>query len=157
MVACVRDPIDRWGGGQAPIHQVKSTNCTPPTPRDHVGQKRRKYAHDQVRGWGGRRNIYPRPRQVKSRHVTTPISPTCEAALQKILTNQSKHMYLLTRLSASQTATWHVYFRIYHTYKSTLTISERGTWAAVEERKEPPARGTPHALDRLIRSRKVYS
>jgi hypothetical protein len=119
----------------------------------HVGQERRAYVHDQVGGWG--RKIYPR--QVKSCHVTTPISPTCAAALQKILTKQSKHMYLLTTLSASQTATWHVYFRIYHTCKSILTMSERGTWAAVEERKEPPARGTPHALDRLVRSRKVYS
>jgi hypothetical protein len=128
MVARVRDLINGWGGGQAPIHQVKSASCTPPTPRDHVDQKRHAYVHDQVGGWGGRRNIYSLPPQVKSCHVTTPISPTCVAAVQKILTKQSKHMYLLTELSASQTATWHVHFRIYHTYKSILTISERGTW-----------------------------
>jgi hypothetical protein len=73
MVAHVRDPIDGWGGGQAPIHKVKSASCTPPTPRDHVGKKRRAYMYDQVRGWGGRRKIYPRPRQVKPCHVTTPI------------------------------------------------------------------------------------
>ncbi len=35
-------------------------------------------------------------------------------------------MYLLTKLSASQTATWHVYFRIHHAYKSILTtVRER--------------------------------
>ncbi len=73
MVARVSDPIDGWGGGQAPMHQVKSTSCTPPIPRDHIGKKRRAYVHDQVGGWGGRRIIYPRPRQVKSCHVTTPI------------------------------------------------------------------------------------
>ena len=52
MVARVRDPIDGWGGGQAPMHQVKSASCTPPIPRDHVGEKRRAYVHDQVGGWG---------------------------------------------------------------------------------------------------------
>jgi hypothetical protein len=73
MIVRVCDPIDVWGGGQAPIHQVKSTSCMPPTLRDLVGQKRRAYMHDQVGGWGGRRKIYPRPCQVKSCHVTTPI------------------------------------------------------------------------------------
>jgi hypothetical protein len=73
MVVCVHDPVNGWGGGQAPIHQVKSASCTPPTPRDHIGQKRGAYVHDQVGGWEGRRNIYPRPRQVKSCLVTTPI------------------------------------------------------------------------------------
>ncbi len=52
MVARMRDPIDGWGGGQAPMHQVRSTSCTPPLPRDHVGKKRCAYVHDQVRGWG---------------------------------------------------------------------------------------------------------
>jgi hypothetical protein len=52
MVARVRDPIDGWGGGQAPIHQVKYTSCTPPTPHDHIGRKRRAYVNDQVGGWG---------------------------------------------------------------------------------------------------------
>lgn len=52
MVARVRDPIDGWGGGQAPMHQVKSLSCTPPLPRDHAGKKRRAYVHDQVGGWG---------------------------------------------------------------------------------------------------------
>ncbi len=89
---------------------------------DHVGQKRRVYVHDQAGGWGERRRIYPRPRQVKSCHVTTPIIAMCAAALQNILTKQSKHMYLLTKLSASQTAAWHGYFRIHHTYKSILII-----------------------------------
>ncbi len=32
-------------------------------------------------------------------------------------------MYLLTKLFASQTATWHVYFRIHHTYKSILNFN----------------------------------
>jgi hypothetical protein len=58
MVARVRDPIDGWGGGQAPIHQVKSTSCMPPTPRDHVGRKRHACVHDQVGGWGGEGGIY---------------------------------------------------------------------------------------------------
>jgi hypothetical protein len=44
MVARVRDPIDGWGGGQAPIHQVKSASCMPPTPRDHVGYVARLYS-----------------------------------------------------------------------------------------------------------------
>ncbi len=73
MVARVRDPIDGWGGGQAPMHQVKSASSTPPIPRNHVGKKRRAYMHDQVGGWGRRRKIYPCPRQVKSCHVTIPI------------------------------------------------------------------------------------
>ncbi len=51
MVARVLDPVDGWGGGQAPMHQVKSTSCTPPVPRD-IGKKRRAYVHDQVGGWG---------------------------------------------------------------------------------------------------------
>jgi hypothetical protein len=140
--------------------QMKSACCTL-HHREHVGQKRRAYVHDQVGGWGGRRTIYPRPRQVKSCHVTTPLSPTCAAALQKILTKQSKHMYmyLLTKLSASQPATRHVCFRIHHTvyihHKHNFQREARG--AAVEERKKPPARGTPHTEDRLVRSRKVYS
>ncbi len=113
----MRDPIDGWGGGQAPMHQVRSASCTPPIPRNHVGKKRRAYVHDQVGGWGRWRQINPRPRQVKSCHVTTPLSPTCAATLQKALTKQSKHMYmyLLTKLSASQPATRHVCFRIPHT------------------------------------------
>ncbi len=52
MVARVRDPIDGWGGGQAPMHQVKTASCTPPIPHDHVGKKRHAYVHDQVGGWG---------------------------------------------------------------------------------------------------------
>ena len=52
MVARVRDPIDGWGGGQAPMHQVKSSSCTPPILRDHVDEKRHVYVHDQVGGWG---------------------------------------------------------------------------------------------------------
>ncbi len=48
MVARVRDPIDGWGGGQAPMHQVKSASCT----HDHVDEKKRAYVHDQVGGWG---------------------------------------------------------------------------------------------------------
>ncbi len=52
MVARVRDPIDGWGGGQAPMHQVKSMSCTPPIPCDHVDEKRRAYVHDQSRGVG---------------------------------------------------------------------------------------------------------
>ncbi len=64
---------NRWmGGGQAPMHQVKSACCMPPTPHDHVGKKRRAYVHDQVGGWGRCREKNPRPRQVKSCHVTTP-------------------------------------------------------------------------------------
>ena len=35
--------------------------------------------------------------------------------------------------------------------------SKKGTWAAVEERDKSTARGTLHAEDRLMRSRKVYS
>ncbi len=61
LVARMRDPIDGRGWGQAPIHQVKSASCTPPTPRNHIGQKRRAYMHDRVGGWGGRRKIYRRP------------------------------------------------------------------------------------------------
>jgi hypothetical protein len=61
MVARVRDPIDGWGGGQAPMHQVKSTSCTPPIPRDHVDEKRRAYVHDQSRGVGEMREGNPRP------------------------------------------------------------------------------------------------
>jgi hypothetical protein len=81
-------------------------------------------------GVGGKEDNIPRPRQVKSCHVTTPLSPTCAAALQKILTKQSKHMYmyLLTKLSSSQTATWHEYFKIHHIYKSITQFSKRGTW-----------------------------
>jgi hypothetical protein len=60
MVACVNDPVDGWGGGQAPLHQMKSA-CSRHHHREHVGQKRRTYVHDQVGGWGGRRKIYPRP------------------------------------------------------------------------------------------------
>jgi hypothetical protein len=151
---------NRWmGGGQAHIHQVKSTSCTPPTPRDHVGRKRRAYVHDQVGGWG-EGGIYT-PAHAKWSHATLRRLYRLYARLpfKKFwLNNQSIYVqYLLTELSASQTGTWHVYFRIYHTYKSILTLSERGTWAAVEERKEPPARGAPHALDCLVRSRKVYS
>ena len=52
MVVRVRDPVDGWGGGQAPMHQVRSASCTPPLPRDHAGNKRRTYVHDQVGGWG---------------------------------------------------------------------------------------------------------
>ncbi len=52
MVVHVHDPIDGWGGGQAPMHQVKSASCPPPIPRDQVDEKRRAYVHDQVRGWG---------------------------------------------------------------------------------------------------------
>jgi hypothetical protein len=45
-------------------------------------------------------------------------------------------MYLLTKLSASQTATWHVYFRIHHTYKSILTIvKERHVGPLLKSRK----------------------
>jgi hypothetical protein len=52
MVARVRDPIDGWGGGQAPMHQVKSS-----VARHHyratTQAKRRAYVHDQtVGGWG---------------------------------------------------------------------------------------------------------
>jgi hypothetical protein len=106
---------------------------------------------DQVGGWGGRRKIYPRPCQVKSCQVTTPLSPTCAAALQKILTKQSKHMYmyLLTKLSASQTATWLVYFKIHHICKSiTHTIfKERHVGPLLKSGKsrQHVARRTPHA------------
>ena len=76
MVARVRDPIDGWGGGQAPMHQVKSTSCTPPVPRDHVGKKRRAYVHDQVsRGVGesdGFMKPPPTPSEVMPRYDTTP-------------------------------------------------------------------------------------
>jgi hypothetical protein len=60
MVARVRDPIDGWGGGQAPILQVKSTSCTPPTPRDHVGRKRRAYVTTKS-GGGGKEEYIPPP------------------------------------------------------------------------------------------------
>jgi hypothetical protein len=160
MVACVHDPIDGWGGGQAPMHQMKSACCTPPSPRTRRPKEVSVRARPS-RGVGGRRIINPRPRQVKSCHVTTPLSPACSAALQNILTRQSKHMYmyLLTKLSASQPATRHVCFRTHHTvyihHRHNFQGEARG--ATAEERKEPPARGTPHTEDRLVRSRKVYS
>jgi hypothetical protein len=47
-------------------------------------------------------------------------------------------MYLLTKLSASQTATWHVYYRIHHTYKPifNLTIArERHVGPLLKSRK----------------------
>ncbi len=148
------------GGEARPPCTKRSQRAARHHHREHVGQKRRAYVHDQVGGWGGRRTIYPRPRQVKSCHVTTPLSPTCAAALQKILTKQSKHMYmyLLTKLSASQPAlsTYASEFIILYIYfKHNFQREARG--AAVEERKEPPARGTPHTEDRLVWSRKVYS
>ncbi len=158
MVARVRDPINGWGGGQAPMHQMKSACCTPPTPR----ARRPKEVHVHARpsrGVGGRRIIYPRPRQVKSCHVTTPLAPTCAAALQKILTKQSKHMYMYCWPSSLphrlQLDTYASEFIIYIHQKYNFQREARG--AAVEERKEPPARGTPHTEDRLVRSRKAYS
>ncbi len=89
MVACVRDPIDGWGGGQAPMHQVKSASCTPPIPRDHVGEKRRAYMHDQVGGWGIWREMKPPPTPSEVMPRCDPQSPVCAAALQKALTKQS--------------------------------------------------------------------
>jgi hypothetical protein len=78
MVACVRDPIDGWGEVQAPLHQVKSTSCTPPSPRGHVGQKRRTYVHDPVGGWGGWRRIPPpTPSEVMPRYDTYNRLPVC--------------------------------------------------------------------------------
>ncbi len=139
---------NRWMGGRPGPHAPSEVSVLHATnTARHVGQKRRACVHNQVGGWGGKRIIYPRPRQVKSCHVTTPLSPTCAAALKKILTKQSKHMYmyLLTKLPASQTATWHVYFRIHHLYKSITQFQREARGATVEERKEPPARGTPHA------------
>ncbi len=86
MVARMRDPIDGWGEGQAPMHQVKSTSCTPPVPRDHVGKKRRAYVHDQVRGWGRvMAKVNPRPRQVS--HATLrPLIACVRGCPSKILT-----------------------------------------------------------------------
>ncbi len=73
MVARVRNPIDGWGGGQAPMHQVKSASCTPPIPRDHAGKKRGARTCTTKSGGGGDGGkINPRPRQVKSCRVTTP-------------------------------------------------------------------------------------
>jgi hypothetical protein len=119
---------NRWMGGRPGPHAPSEVSVLHATNNArHVGQKRRACVHDQVRGWGGKRKI-PCPRQVKSCHVTTPMSPMCAAALRKILTKQSKHMYLLTKLSASQTATWHVYFRIHNKYKPIMQFSKRGTW-----------------------------
>ncbi len=43
------------------MHQVKSASCTPPIPRDHIGEKRRAYVHDQVGGWGRWREMKPPP------------------------------------------------------------------------------------------------
>jgi hypothetical protein len=60
MVARVRDPVDEWGGGQAPMHQMKSA-CSRHQHREHLGQKRRTYVHDQVGGWGGKEENIPPP------------------------------------------------------------------------------------------------
>jgi hypothetical protein len=73
MIVCVRDPINVWGEGQAPLHQVKSTSCTPPNTMRPRRPKKARVRARPSRGVGGRRKIYPRPRQVKSCHVTTPI------------------------------------------------------------------------------------
>jgi hypothetical protein len=51
-------------------------------------------------------------------------------------------MYLLTKLSASQTATWHTYFRIHHKYKSLLKLSEWHVRLLLKSRK---SRSTWHA------------
>jgi hypothetical protein len=123
---------NRWMGGRPGPHAPSEVSVLHATNTvRHAGQKRPACVQDQVGGWGGKRKIYPRPRQVKLCHVTTPLLPTCAAALQKILTKQSKHMYmyLLTKLFASQTATWHVYFKIHHIYKSITQFAKRGTWS----------------------------
>ncbi len=114
-----RPPCTKWGQ-RAARHQHRETR----RPKEARMRTR------PSRGVGGKEDIYPHPRQVKSCHVTTPLLPTCAAALQKILTKQSKHMYmyLLTKLSASQTATLHVYFKIHHIYKSITQFLKRGTW-----------------------------
>ncbi len=153
-------PNDGWGGGQAPMNQMKSACCTPPSPRTRRPKEARIRARPS-RGVGGKEDNIPpiTPSEVMPRY--DPLSPACAAALQKILTRQSKHMYmyLLTKLSASQPATRHVCFRIHHTvyihHKHNFQGEARG--AAAEEWKELPARGTPHTEDCLVRSRKVYS
>ncbi len=126
-------PVARPG----PLTPSEVHDFMPPTPRDHVGQKGVHTCTTESRGWGGRRILYPRPRQVKSCHVTPPIIAYVRGCPSKILTKQSKHMYLLTRLSASQTATWHVYFRMHQKYKFMLNCQRVARGAAVEERKEP--------------------
>jgi hypothetical protein len=59
MIARVRDPIDAWGGGQAPLHQVKSTSCTPHTLSNHVGQKGARTCTTNSGGGGKEENIPP--------------------------------------------------------------------------------------------------
>ncbi len=87
---------NRWMGGRPGPHAPSEVSVLHATnTARHVGQKRRACIHNLVGGWGGKRIIYPRPRQVKSCHVTTPLWPTCAAALQKILTKQSKHVHVL--------------------------------------------------------------
>ncbi len=81
---------NQWTGGRpgphtpSEVHELHATNTARPRRLKEACVRAR-----PSRGWGGRRNIYPCPRQVQSCHITTPISPMCAAALQKILTKQS--------------------------------------------------------------------
>ncbi len=60
MVARVRDPIDGWGGGQAPMHQMKSACCTPPSPRTRRPKEARIRARPS-QGVGGKKDNIPPP------------------------------------------------------------------------------------------------
>jgi hypothetical protein len=113
---------------------------------------------DPVRGWeGGGGSRYPHPCQVNSCHVATHLTAyVCQLSFNKILTKQTKHTCSF-KCSASQTATWHVNFRVHHTYRSILNLNNcrrEALMAAVEERKEPPARRMPLTLDCLVWSKR---
>jgi hypothetical protein len=131
MVARVHDPIDGWGGRSRPPATKWSRTLHATIKHNTTRPRRQKGAHTCLTqsGGGGEGGIYPQPTpsEVMPRYDT--YNPLCARLSFKVIqTKQSKHMYLLTKLSASQTAAWHVYFRIYHTYKSILTMSKRGTW-----------------------------
>jgi hypothetical protein len=117
MVARVRDPIDGRGGGQAPMHQVKSACCKPPSPRTRRTKEARVRARPS-RGVGRKEDNIPppTPSEVMPRY-DSPIAHVRGCPSTNPLTKQSKHMYmyLLTKLSASQPATQHVCFIIPHT------------------------------------------
>ncbi len=115
MVARVRDPIDGWGGGQAPMHQVKSACCKPPSPRTRRSKEEHVRARPS-RGVGEMRERNPRPPSVVTPRYDPPIAHV-RGCPSKALTKQAKHMYmyLLTKLSASQPGTRHVCIRIPHT------------------------------------------
>jgi hypothetical protein len=82
MVARVRDPIDGWGGGQAPMHQVKSS-----VARHHYRATTQAKGGARTcttkSGGGGDEGIFKPPPAKYSHPRYDPPSPTCAAVLQK--------------------------------------------------------------------------